>query len=102
VTAFLRRGIVILVVGLAGAFQLGLLWILVVVALNLLNPCATEFDLPLPRGCTSGPLRSANELALIIFLPIWLVGTFFTIVTWRWWRQAEPVPPNADALDLRV
>jgi hypothetical protein len=72
----------------------------VVVALNLLNACATELDLPLPPGCTSGPVRSANELALIIFLPIWLVGTFFTIVTWRWWWQAERVRPNEDALDL--
>ena len=74
---------------LAGVFQAVLLWILVVSTFNVLNPCATEFDLPLPPGCSSGPVRSANQLALVLFIPIWFAGTLLTIAIWRLWRRAN-------------
>jgi hypothetical protein len=85
----LRRSIITTAAALAGLFQVSMLWILVVVIMDLINPCAADPDMNLPPGCTSGPIRSDSEFGLLIFGPLWLTGTFLTLALWRWWRRGN-------------
>jgi hypothetical protein len=71
----------------AATFQIIVLWIIATALMNVLNRCATEFDLDLPPGCTSGPIKSVNELALIFFIPTWVLGTAATGAIWCWWKR---------------